>query len=64
MTVAEFIDELRSIFDDRMNTKISFYGVNYDNKTISKMELVDLTNNGSGAPVSIGFEVISTEEMN
>lgn len=64
MTVAEFIDELRSIFDDRMNTKISFYGVNYGNKTISKMELIDLTNNGSGAPVSIGFEVTSTEEMN
>lgn len=64
MTVAEFIDELRSIFDDRMNTKISFYGVNYDNKTISKMKLIDVTNNGNGESASIGFEIISTEEMN
>lgn len=64
MTVAEFIDELRSIFDDRMNTEISFYGVNYDNKTISKMKLIDVTNNGNGESASIGFEIISTEEMN
>lgn len=63
MTVAKFIDELRSIFDDCMNTQIYFYGVNYNNKTVSKMELVDLTNNGSGEPVSIGFEIVSTEEM-
>lgn len=63
MTVAEFIEELRSIFDDCMNTKIHFYGVNYGDKTISKIELIDLTNNGSSEPVSIGFEVISTEKM-